>query len=197
MFTLEGKLTFINIDQNYLKKLYDICSEVYYKPSGYENKPYIGILINKDDRKYVIPLSSAKKKHKTWKNVDKECYLVYETAKKSCMGQSDIWVPLEEDNVKHILSVMDIKKMIPIVDGVYSRVNINPEDSDTDDVKKYKDLLNKEYSFCLKVISVCLLSRYLQLTTLTSAPVMPESEQIQKSAKYSPLNPEQIHHEYG
>ena len=36
------------------------------------------------------------------------------------------------------------QKMIPIVDGVYSRVNINPEDTDTDDVKKYKDLLNKE-----------------------------------------------------
>lgn len=87
MFTLEGKLTFINIDQSYLKKLHDACSEVYYKPSGYENKPYIGILINKNDRKYVIPLSSAKEKHKTWKNV-----------------------------------------------------------------KKYKDLLNKEYSFCLKVI---------------------------------------------
>ena len=87
MFTLEGKLTFINIDQSYIKKLHDACSEVYYKPSGYENKPYIGILINKNDRKYVIPLSSAKEKHKTWKNV-----------------------------------------------------------------KKYKDLLNKEYSFCLKVI---------------------------------------------
>lgn len=42
---------------------------------------------------------------------------------------------------------------IPIVDGVYSRVNINPDDRDTDDVKKYKDLLNKEYSFCLKVIN--------------------------------------------
>lgn len=87
MFILEGKLTFINIEQSYLKKLHDACSEVYYKPSGYENKPYIGILINKKDRKYVIPLSSAKEKHKTWKNV-----------------------------------------------------------------KKYKDLLNKEYSFCLKVI---------------------------------------------
>ena len=86
-FILEGKLTFINIEQSYLKKLHDACSEVYYKPSGYENKPYIGILINKNDRKYVIPLSSAKEKHKTWKNV-----------------------------------------------------------------KKYKDLLNKEYSFCLKVI---------------------------------------------
>lgn len=87
MFILEGKLTFINIEQSYLKKLHDACSDVYYKPSGYENKPYIGILINKNDRKYVIPLSSAKEKHKTWKNV-----------------------------------------------------------------KKYKDLLNKEYSFCLKVI---------------------------------------------
>lgn len=87
MFILEGKLTFINIEQSYLKKLHDACSEVYYKPSGYENKPYIGILINKNDRKYVIPLSSAKEKHKTWKNV-----------------------------------------------------------------KKYNDLLNKEYSFCLKVI---------------------------------------------
>ena len=103
MFILEGKLTFINIEQSYLQKLHDACSEVYYKPSGYENKPYIGILINKNDRKYVIPLSSAKEKHKTWKNVDKECYLVYEMAKKSSMAQGDIWVAAEEDDVKHIL----------------------------------------------------------------------------------------------
>ena len=67
------------------------------------------------------------------------------------MGQGDIWVAVEEDDVKHILSVMYIKKMIPIVDGVYTRVNINSEDGDNGDIKKYKDLLNKEYSFCLKV----------------------------------------------
>ncbi len=152
MFTLDGKLTFINIDQNYLKKLHDTCSEVYYKPNGYENKPYIGILVNKNDRKYVIPLSSAKEKHKKWKNIDKECYLVYEMAKKSNMSQGDVWVAAGENTVKHILSVMDIKKMIPIVEGVYSRVNINVEEADTKDIKKYKDLLNKEYSFCLKII---------------------------------------------
>ena len=39
MFVLEGKMSFINIDQNYLKQLHDICSEVYYKESGYDNKP--------------------------------------------------------------------------------------------------------------------------------------------------------------
>ena len=82
-----------------------------------------------------------------------ERYLVYEMAKKSSMGQGDIWVTVEENDVKHILSVIDIKKMIPIVDGVYSRVNINSDDTDIDDVKKYKDLLNKEYSFCLKIIN--------------------------------------------
>lgn len=152
MFTLEGKLTFINIDQNYLRRLYNACSEVYYKPNGYENKPYIGILVSKNERKYVIPLSSAKEKHKTWKNVNKECYVIYEIVNKKSMGQGDIWIE-QDENVKHILSVMDIKKMIPIVEGVYSRVNINKDCNDTDDVKKYKDLLNKEYSFCLKIIN--------------------------------------------
>lgn len=132
MFVLEGNLTFINIDQDYLKRLHDVCTEVYYKPRGYENKPYIGILINKENRKYVIPLSSAKEKHKTWKNVNKECYLIYEYVKKSCMGKNEIWVETEPDNVKHILSVIDIKKMIPIVDGLYSRVNINDEENDSD-----------------------------------------------------------------
>ncbi len=58
----------------------------------------------------------------------------------------------EPDNVKHILSVIDIKKMIPIVDGLYSRVNINDDNSDTDEIRKYKDLLNKEYVFILKII---------------------------------------------
>lgn len=52
MFTLDKKLIFINIDQDYLRKLHSVCSEVYYKPNGYDNKPYIGILVNKNDRKY-------------------------------------------------------------------------------------------------------------------------------------------------
>lgn len=101
MFRLDGKLTFINIEQNYLKKLHDACSEVYYKANGYENKPYIGILVNKNERKYVIPLSSAKEKHKSWKNIDKDCYLIYERAKESCMGKGDIWVSIDEKSIKH------------------------------------------------------------------------------------------------
>ncbi len=156
MFSLEGKLTFINIEQNYLSKLYDVCSEVYYKSSDYDNKPYIGIMINREGRKYVIPFTSAKKKHKLWKNIDRDCFLVYEYVRQDVLGRQDIWVKdLSNENeelVKHILSVVDIKKMIPIVDGVYQRVDINASDNDSADQKKYKDLLNKEYRFCLGIL---------------------------------------------
>ena len=40
-------------------------------------------------------------------------------ALKSKMGDADIWVQsAEESIVKHIMSVIDIKKMIPIKSGV-------------------------------------------------------------------------------
>lgn len=152
MFKLDGNIKFINIDSDYVKKLNLECPEVYYKSIGYDNKPYIGILINEVNRSYVIPLSSAKEKHKRWKNVNQECYLVYEYALKSKMGDADIWVQsAEESIVKHIMSVIDIKKMIPIKLGVYREVNMNKDNSDTPEVSKYKDLINKEYSFCLKI----------------------------------------------
>lgn len=153
MFKLDGSMKFININQNYIKKLNQVCPEVYYKPVGYDNKPYIGILINEGKRFYVIPLSSAKEKHKNWKNVNQECYLVYEYALKSKMRDADIWVhEAEGDMVKHIMSVIDIKKMVPVKSGLYKEVNLNKENSDTQEEVKYKDLLNKEYSFCLKIL---------------------------------------------
>lgn len=67
MFSLKKNLKFITIDQNYLKTLHDSCREVYYKPTGYEKKPYLGILINEDNNQYVIPLSSSKENIKIGK----------------------------------------------------------------------------------------------------------------------------------
>ena len=156
MFNLDGNLKLINIDANYVQALHNACSEVFYSSYNYDNKPYLGILVsNEKDKKYVIPLTSAKEKHKTWKNVDGDRYLIYEEAALSDMGIKDIFVIMPDDpqKVKHILSAIEIKKMIPIRDDVYSVVNINVNVSDSEEEKKYKDLLNKEYSFCLKIIS--------------------------------------------
>ena len=60
-FKLIDNLKFVNVDLNYLKKLYEISSEVYFKESDYQNRPYLGILLSSDNFKYVIPLTSAKK----------------------------------------------------------------------------------------------------------------------------------------
>lgn len=152
MFELKEGLKFINVDVEYLKVLHESCTEVRYREKGYDNKPFIGVLVSNKVGDYVIPLSSAKEKHKTWKNAEHERYLIYEIADRFAMGPKDIWVEESENKVKHILSVLDVKKMIPIKEGVYQKINLNPQNDDTEEEKRYKDLLNKEYSFCLKIM---------------------------------------------
>lgn len=39
--------------------------------------------------------------------------------------------------------------MIPLKEGLYSIVNVNPNHSDTIEQLKYKNLLNKELQFCI------------------------------------------------
>ena len=109
MFSLKDKLTFININQDYLKYLHEQCPEVYYKPINYDNKPYLGILITNDGQEYVVPISSAKKKH---------------------------------------------KKMIPVKEGLYTRVDLVHSDTDSEEIRNYKNLMNKEFAFCLKLIRI-------------------------------------------
>lgn len=152
MFSLKKNLKFITIDQKYLKTLHDSCREVYYKSSGYESKPYIGILVEDNGIEYAIPLSSAKEKHKAWKNVDTDRFLIFENCENAESGTKDIYVKNGDGTFKHILSVMDLKKMIPIKTGLYSEVDLNPSKNDSTAEKKYKVLLNIEYTFCLKII---------------------------------------------
>ena len=49
MFSLKNNLKFITINQDYLKYLHKFCGKVYYKPTGYETKPYIGILVQENN----------------------------------------------------------------------------------------------------------------------------------------------------
>ena len=153
MFELEGNLKFVNVDLDYLKHLHNACAEVFYKPKDYDNKPYLGVLMTNNGKKYVLPLTSAKEKHKTWKDSYPDRFLVYAIEDKNAVGNSAIFVPTNDANkVKHILSAVDIKKMIPVTDEVISFVDINPDNTDSEDITKYKDLLNKEYSFCVKIV---------------------------------------------
>ena len=120
---------FYTIDADYLEYLNNKNSEVYYNAS-YRNaiKPFVGIIIDMTECKYFIPLTSAKEKHKKWKNSCEEHFLY------------------SKDKKMHVLSVLDIKKMIPVPDDAYKRI-IFDELGD----ERYQDLFEKEYAFCLTI----------------------------------------------
>ncbi|MGN0728050.1 type III toxin-antitoxin system ToxN/AbiQ family toxin [Treponema sp.] len=154
MFSLKDKLTFININQDYLKYLHEFCSEVYYKSIGYDNKPYLGILLNSENIQYVIPLSSAKEKHKTWKNIEADRFLIYEKYDKSAVSGKAVCKEMSDGTIEHLLSIIDLKKMIPIKDGLYTKVDLIHSESDSEETRNYKNLMNKEFVFCLKILNL-------------------------------------------
>jgi len=152
VFSLKDKLTFVNIDQDYLKYLHENCSEVFYKPIAYDNKPYIGILINEDENKYVIPLSSAKEKHKFWNDVEADRFLIYEISNKKPLSKNAVFKENPDGTIKQIFSVIDLKKMLPIKEGLYTRVDLTTDPQDSVETRNYKNLMNKEFAFCLKIL---------------------------------------------
>ena len=83
---------FYTVNLDYLKYLNSIDSEVYYN-SSYQNamKPFVGIIVGIENYHYFIPLSSAKEKHKKWKNVSDEHFLIYEVINNSLVKDSGIY----------------------------------------------------------------------------------------------------------
>lgn len=55
-------------------------------------------------------------------------------------------------NTEHLLSVIDLKKMIPIKNGLYTKVNLVHSSTDSEETRNYKNLMNKEFAFCLKIL---------------------------------------------
>lgn len=141
----KAQFGFYEIDIDYLKYLNECDSEVYYNLKYKKDlKPFIGIILLVNEFEYFIPLSSAKEKHKKWKNISNEHILIYEIIDNERIKSYDIYKDFSKTQKLHILGVIDIKKMIPVPKGMYEKVLFkNLEES-------YKVLINKEFKFCLK-----------------------------------------------
>ena len=136
-----------NVDVDYLRYLNSIEPEVQFSDDKYyEQKPFLGVVILIDDYSYFIPLTSGKRKHAKWKNVGPAHYLVYEQVEKSELRRNDVFKSISDTEALKIFAALDIKKMIPVKEGLYSRI----EFSSLSD-RKYADLLEKEYRFCQKI----------------------------------------------
>ena len=92
-----------------------------------EKSPFVGILIICDNKKYCVPLSSPKPKHKDMKN-DVDFTKIY-------------------DNDK-LLGVLNFNNMIPVDESVLIPLNLHIEKGDTPDVIHYKKLTEKQLNWC-------------------------------------------------
>lgn len=136
-----------NVDVDYLRYLNSIEPEVQFSDEkDYRQKPFLGIVIVINDYAYFIPLTSGKQKHARWKNVGPAHYLVYEQVDKGELRRNDIFKSVSDTKALKIFAALDIKKMIPVKAGLYSRIRFSALHD-----RKYADLLEKEYRFCQKI----------------------------------------------
>lgn len=119
------KLELYNVDSNYVKYLQIFDKKV--ADNSIENKKsnrkFIGIILEVNGLKYIAPLTSPKPKHKVMKN-------------------SLDFLKLENGE----LGAINFNNMLPIIDGVYHKIDINTEIN-----KEYKNLLKKQLSWCNEI----------------------------------------------
>lgn len=136
---------FYRIDKDYLEYLHNVDDQVFFKDEDdYDRKPHLGLLVGIDGYTYCIPLTSAKKRHLNWQNISEHNYVIYEMVNKEELHPKDVFRKYSKEPLKYkkLLSVLEIRKMIPVNDSIVKKIIFNDvEDED------YKNLLLKEYRF--------------------------------------------------
>ena len=163
-----SKVQFVYIDIDYLKAMNEADSEIFYDENNkeYKFKPHLGMLINQEDREYVIPLTSAKEKHKKWADVSGEWYRIYEIIDITTtpVRKNDIIVDIKNQDLlknipletrknykQRILSVLDIRKMFPVKRGVYTKIKFEISSRASIADNQRMALMLKEYNFICNI----------------------------------------------
>ena len=163
-----SKVQFVYIDIDYLKAMNEADSEIFYDENNkeYKFKPHLGMLINQEDREYVIPLTSAKEKHKKWTDVSGEWYRIYEIIDITTtpVRKNDIIVDIKNQDLlknipletrknykQRILSVLDIRKMFPVKKGVYTKIKFEISSRASIADNQRMALMLKEYNFICNI----------------------------------------------
>lgn len=126
----KNNFKFIKVDPNYINFLLKYDNKVSYNEIllKKENRPFLGILLNINSKKYYAPLSSKKNKfiklHKIYKRTNK----------------NNIDLFFIEDKKGKLLSVLNLNNMIPIAVNSIIEFDIRKD--------RNANLLEKEIEFC-------------------------------------------------
>lgn len=99
-------------------------------------RPFLGIVVLINGRKYCIPLSSPKNKYKVKSQPD--FIKIVDNRQK------------DKNGVPKLLGVLNINNMIPVTEKVLQRINLNIRKTDSVELRQRKGLLVDEISWCRK-----------------------------------------------
>ena len=123
-------LYLIRVKQEYIKYLKQFDSNVQDNSNQKKNKPYLGVLLQRGEQKYFVPLSSPKAKHEKFIELDLQNKLPI-----------DVFL-IKEIKSNKLIGILNINNMIPVIDEVIECFNIK--------LDKDFSLLQKEYIYCIK-----------------------------------------------
>ena len=125
------RLKLYNIDMKYVRDLHNADNRVEsVSPQiGKANRVFVGIVVVHHKRKYCIPLSHPKAKHKNMANNS-------EIQKIEVEGK--------------LIGVLNFNLMIPVTDNLIKEVDLKIHRNDSGSVKAWKGLCIKELKWCRK-----------------------------------------------
>lgn len=137
------KFNFFTVNEDYMRPLQKIDSEVRTSTDDKNNRPFLGVVLNVENRLFFVPLSSPpkiptdlppellKKKIKEVKRIEK--------------NRLTVRVLSEAENNRHLCNII-VGKMIPVPESQIKKISIEElMDSSNPTESKYGRLLYKEY----------------------------------------------------
>ncbi len=137
----QPNLSFYKINETYIESLQIIDPDVRISTGDKRTRPYVGIVLTIKDRLFFAPLSSPAKFPSTLDANE----LQIAKAKKSNIEKRRISIKVFSNKHVHLCNVI-IGKIIPVPSSQITEISINNLLASSDSsVKKYGDLLQKEY----------------------------------------------------
>ena len=127
----QKRLNLYTVNMKYIRNLHNQGDDRVFSVSpqvGKDSRPFVGIVVICEEKKYCIPLSSPKEKHKTMKN------------------GVDFHRILDADG--KLIGVLDFNNMIPVREDVLMEVDLKVHPKDSQEMKRYKNLMIDQLSFC-------------------------------------------------
>ncbi len=136
---MKEKLKLYNIDMKYVRNLAKVDDNVMsVSPQQQkQTRPFVGILLLVNGKKYCVPLSSPKAKFVNKKNAVDFMRITDERKK-------------NENGAPAILGALNFNNMIPVSESVLTPINVKIEQSDSPQTRSYKKLLTKQLDWCQK-----------------------------------------------